>query len=647
MSKPEMHRSVREDQTWRVLHVEDSPQDAQLCSRQLERAGYKPVVDVVASAEEFEKALDENSYDVILSDYNLPEWSGMAALELLQRDGRDIPFILVTGTVGEEMAVEFIKRGATDYVLKDRPERLPLAIERALEEKRIREERRLAERSRDLLAAIVQSSDDAIISTDPDGAIASWNLGAERMYGYLAADVRTKPISVLFPADGGDELRAIREVFANGESLDHCDTKGKRKDGAVIDVSVTISRINSVEGNLSGASMIVRDITENKRLQKEFFVAQKMEAIGRLAAGVAHDFNNLLTVIISYSSMILADMSVDDATYAGVVEIDKAGERAAALTRQLLAFCRRQVLQPKVLNINSVVADIDRMLRRLIGEDIDLVTILDPALESIKADPGQIEQVVMNLAVNARDAMARGGKLTVETANVEFDSAYTQRHVAISPGPYVMLAVTDTGTGMDTETQARIFEPFFTTKGPGEGTGLGLATVYGIVQQSAGKILVYSEPGHGTTFRIYLPRVREALEARQPRAQPAPSEGTETVLVVEDEDVIRLLVCGVLKKAGYSVLEAKNGTEALLVAERYSGGIDLVISDVVMPSMGGAELAERLSVSRPGIKVMFMSGYTSNTILDHCLLASNAAFLEKPFVPTTLARKVLEVLGRA
>ena len=641
-----MSHSVRNRQTWRVLYVEDSPQDAKLCSRQLEHAGYKPVIDIVSSAEEFEKALSEKSYDIVLADYNLPSWSGMAALETLQREGRDIPFILVTGTVGEEVAVECIKRGATDYVLKDRAARLPLAIERALEEKRIREERRLAERSRDLLAAIVQSSDDAIISTDLEGAIVSWNRGAERMYGYLGDEVRTKPISMLFPADGGDELRAIREASANGESLDHRETKGKRKDGAIIDVSVTISRIDSVGGAPAGASMIARDITEHKRLQKEFFVTQKMDAIGRLAAGVAHDFNNLLTVIASYSAIILADMSEDDEMYAGLREIEKAGEKAAALTRQLLAFCRKQVLEPKVLNINATVADMDRMLRRLIGEDIDLVTILDPALGSIKADPGHIEQVIMNLAVNARDAMVSGGKLTIETANVEFDTAYTHRHVAVSPGAYVLLAMTDTGTGMDDETQARIFEPFFTTKGPGEGTGLGLATVYGIVQQSAGSILVYSEPGHGTSFKVYLPRIQEVPAARESSADVSPSQGTETILVVEDEDVIRAMICGVLKKSGYTVLEAKNGSEALLIAERHSSGIDLMISDVVMPSMGGGELAERLTASRPDTKVLFMSGYTNNAIIAHGVLTANTAFLEKPFVPRMLARKVQEVLGR-
>jgi PAS domain S-box-containing protein len=647
MSIPAISPSVSPGHAWRVLYAEDSPLDARLSCRQLEQAGYQPVIDIVATAGEFEKALRENSYDVVLADYNLPGWSGMAALETLQQTGRDIPFILVTGTVGEEMAVECIKRGATDYVLKDRPARLPLAIERALEEKRIREERRLVERNRDLLAAIVQSSDDAIVSTDLQGAIVSWNGGAERMYGFLTEEVRARPIWMLFPANGGDELQAVREALAKGESLNRYETKGKRKDDAVIDVSVTISRVCGADGSLAGASMIARDMTENKRLQREFFVAQKMEAIGRLAAGVAHDFNNLLTVIAGYSSLVLADMSEDDARYVGVREIGRAGERAAALTRQLLAFCRKQVIAPKALNINSTVDDVDRMLRRLIGEDIDLVTVLDPALGTIRADPGQIEQVVMNLAVNARDAMPRGGKLTIETANVEFETGYTHRHTSISRGPYVMLAMTDTGTGMDAETQSRIFEPFFTTKGPGEGTGLGLATVYGIVHQSAGTILVYSEVGHGTTFRIYLPRVQQAPGVRETLAPPVQARGSETILVVEDEDAIRTLVCGVLRKSGYSVLDAKNGAQALLVAEQHSGEIDLMISDVVMPSMRGDELAGKLLASRPGIKVLFMSGYTCNAVINQGVIGPGAAFLEKPFVPGTLSSKVLEVLGHA
>ena len=474
----------------------------------------------------------------------------------------------------------------------------------------------------------------------------SWNHGAERMYGYLVEEVRGTPISILFPEYGSDQLHAVRDAFVNGESLDHYETMGKRKDAAVIDVSVTVSRIRGVDGGLAGTSMIARDITEQNRLQKEFFAAQKMEAIGRLAAGVAHDFNNLLTVIVGYSSLILAGMSESDPRYAEVCEIDKAGEMAATLTRQLLAFCRKRVLEPKVLNINSIVSDMRRMLRRLIGEDFELVTVLDPALGSIKADPGHVEQVVMNLAVNARDAMKKGGKLTIETANVEFDAADTGRHVAVPPGAYVMLTMTDTGTGMDAETQARIFEPFFTTKGPGEGTGLGLATVYGIVQQSAGIILVESQPGHGTTFKIYLPRVQEAPAKREPPSLPSRSQGSETILVVAVEDMIRALVCWVLKKSGYTVLEAKNGADALLLAGRHAGTIDLIISEMAMPSMAGGELAGRLTASRPHIKILFLSGHADDAIIQDGVLAPNTAFLEKPFVPRTLARKVLEVLGR-
>jgi PAS domain S-box-containing protein len=643
MSTPGIVHTIQPGPAWRVLYVEDSARDAALCRRQLEQAGYRPIVDVVASPEEFENALRQQTYDVVLADYNLPDWSGMEALQMLQRDGRDIPFILVTGTVGEETAVECIKQGATDYVLKDRQARLPLAIERALDEKRVREERRQAERSRDLLAAIVQSSDDAIVGADLDGRIVSWNRGAERIYGFIADEIRGRSVSVLF-LPHSEELQSVKQAFQRGENLDRHETKGVREDGAVIDVSVTISRIQSDAGNFAGASMIARDITEHKRLQQEFCVSQKMDAIGRLAAGVAHDFNNLLTVIAGYSTLLLGDMSEDDPGYAGICEIHKAGERAAALTRQLLAFCRKQPLEPKTLNINSIVADMHRMLQPLIGEDIDLVTVLHPALGSTKADPGQIEQVIMNLALNARDAMPNGGKLTLETANVEFDTADAERHISISPGVYVMLAMTDTGIGMTPEIQARIFEPFFTTKGQGEGTGLGLATVYGIVKQSGGTILVHSEPGHGTTFKIYLPAVQEAPVTRDSAAQPSPSGGTETVLVVEDEDAIRRLVCSVLKKAGYTVLEAKNGNEALRIAEGREGGIDLMISDIVMPCMGGAELASRLASSRPGMKVMFISGYTDNAIHQHGVLP-NAVFLEKPFLPKTLARKVREVLG--
>jgi len=640
-----MRQAVRSDQSWRVLYVEDCVQDAELCCKQLKHAGYGLAADIVSSPEEFQKALREKSYDVVLADFNLPNWSGMGALETLQQEGLDIPFILVTGTVGEETAVECIKRGATDYVLKDRPARLPLAIERALEDKSVREERRRAERSRDLLASLVESSDDAILGTALDGTIATWNRGAERLYGYPAGEARGKPISLLFPAYNAGELRPVRDALQRGARLDHYEARGARKDGGVIEVSVTISPIRDGDGKLTGASMIARDITEHKRLQQEFFVAKKMEAMGRLAAGVAHDFNNLLTVIAGYSSMVLTEMSEDDPGFTGIREINKAGEKAASLTRQLLAFCRKHPHEPTVLDLNAIVADMDRMLRRLIGEDIDLVTSLDPALGPVRADPGQIEQVIVNLAVNARDAMIEGGKLTIETANVEIEPAYAARHISVSSGSCVMLAMTDTGLGLSPEIQARIFEPFFTTKGPERGTGLGLATVYGIVKQSSGAILVYSEPDHGTTFKIYLPRVQEAPQTGKPPAQPSPSRGSETVLVVEDDGAIRTLICEVLEKLGYAVHKAGSGAEALRFCEQYPGRIDLVISDVVMPSMGGRELAARLASSRPEIKILFMSGYTDNAILHHGDLAPRTAFLEKPFMTQTLARKVREALG--
>ena len=630
----------------RILYAEDDPNDAKLCLRQLEQVGFRLSADIVASAEEFLRALAESSYDLILADYNLPGWSGMEALEILGRDGRDIPFILVTGTVGEETAVECIKSGATDYVLKDRPARLPLAVARALKETRVRDERRQAEQSRDLLAAIVESSDDAIIGQALDGSIVSWNRGAERIYGYGAEEIRGQPISVLFRAKG-EELEPVIDALRRGGTAERFEAKGARKDGTLLDVAVTISPIRDRDGAIAGASVITRDITEHLLLQREYFVAQKMEVVGRFAAGIAHDFNNVLTVVAGYSDLALSELDPDDPLHPLISEIGKSGQRAASLTRQLLAFCSNRTLEPKVLNVNAIVAEMDRMLRRVIGEDIELVTALDPQLGSTRADPGQIEQVIMNLAVNARDAMAAGGKLTLETANVEVDPAYSERHVGVAEGSSVMIAMTDTGTGMDAETQSRIFEPFFTTKATGVGTGLGLATVFGIVKQSGGSILVYSELGYGTTFKIYLPRVLEQAAAVEPPRAHTPARGSETVLVVEDEDTIRALVSTVLKKQGHTVLQAKNGREALELCRQHSGKIDLVISDLVMPLMSGAELAKELVAARPEIKVLFMSGYTGNAAVHHGVVPPNTAFLEKPFVPRTLTRKLREVLDRA
>jgi nitrogen-specific signal transduction histidine kinase/FixJ family two-component response regulator len=394
---------------------------------------------------------------------------------------------------------------------------------------------------------------------------------------------------------------------------------------------------------------LVEDVTERRQLEEQLRQAQKMEAVGRLAAGLAHDFNNLLTVVIGYSDLLMQRLSADDRLRPAMEEIKKAGEQAASLTRQLLAFSRKQALQPQVLDLSSLLSNVDKMLQRVIGEDIELVTHLPPGLGHVKADPGQIEQVIMNLALNARDAMPQGGQLTLEAANVELDSSYASSHESVVPGHFVMLAMSDTGTGMDAETQAHIFEPFFTTKEKGKGTGLGLSTVYGIIKQSGGNIWVYSEPARGTTFKIYLPRVDQAVELITPGELGVEelSQGSETILLVEDEEAVRSLAREVLECRGYHVLEAKGAIEALQVGEQHKERIHLLLTDVVMPQMSGRELAEHLAPLRPETKVLYMSGYADNAVVHHGLLDPGTALLQKPFTADALARKLREVLDSA
>src|SRR5437016_2581872 len=394
------------------------------------------------------------------------------------------------------------------------------------------------------------------------------------------------------------------------------------------------------------------ELAERKRMEKEktnieqqLRQAHKMEAIGKLAGGVAHDFNNLVTIITGYSDMLLSRIGPENSTRRELEQIKKAGDRAHSLTRQLLAFSRRQMLQPKVLDLNAVVTNLEPMLQRLIGENIELVIELKPGLGQMKADPGQIEQVIMNLAINSRDAMSQGGKLLLETDNAELDEAYARRHLPMQPGSYVRLAVSDTGCGMDAATQSRIFEPFFTTKEQGKGTGLGLSTVYGIVKQSGGYIWVYSERGQGTTFKIYLPRVVDPADSVPPVTHwSALPQGMETVLLVEDEPEVRWLVRDMLRHLGYTVLEARHGIEAQVLSIHHPGPIHLLITDVVMPQMSGREIAEQLTSEHPETKVLYMSGYTDDAVVRHGVLAAHMAFLQKPFTPESLARKVREVL---
>ena len=424
----------------------------------------------------------------------------------------------------------------------------------------------------------------------------------------------------------------------------------RRKDGKVITAEMHLRLTRDRDGRALYLEGFVEDISERKSLEAQLRQAQKMEAVGRLAGGVAHDFNNLLTAILGYSDLILLRLNEQDPMRKDVEEIKKAAKQASALTSQLLAFSRKQVLQPVVLDLNAVISNVEKMLRRLIGEDIELITRLSPGLHQVKVDPSQIEQVIINLAVNARDAMPEGGQLIIETANVTLDETYVQQHRGARPGEYVMLAISVTGCGMDAETQNHLFEPFFTTKERGKGTGLGLATIYGIVKQSEGYIYVYSEPGAGTTFKIYLPR-SNGSQRDLPARQPAPLARTrarpkETILVVEDNDLVRELICSVLGHAGYRILEARNGAHALRVYQEFAGTVHLLVTDVVMPGMmSGRELAQRLTALSPNLKVLYLSGYTDNTIVHRGVLEPGIAFLQKPFTADVLTEKVRQVLS--
>jgi signal transduction histidine kinase/CheY-like chemotaxis protein len=421
----------------------------------------------------------------------------------------------------------------------------------------------------------------------------------------------------------------------------------RRKDGTIYAEHQSITPVKQPGGGeISHFIAIKRDLTEEKQLQAQFLQAQKMEIVGRLAGGIAHDFNNLLTVINGTAEFGVTALKESDPLRGDFLQIQQAGTRAATLTRQLLAFSRRQIMTLDVLNLKTIIDEMQGMLQRLIGEDIDLVVAPGKDVGNVRADAGQIEQVVLNLAVNARDAMPRGGRLTIEMQNVDLDDTYAVLHPGVKPGPHVMLAVSDSGTGMDAATRARIFEPFFTTKGPGKGTGLGLATVYGIVNQSGGSIRVYSEPGCGTTFKIYLPRIDEAaVSTRNTEAKP-PAAGTETVLIVEDEEALRNLAVRILRSAGYQVLTARTGSEALQVIGQQNGSVQIVFTDVVMPEMGGRELATHIAESYPDIKVLFSSGYTDDAVLRHGVVDNASRFIGKPYTRAALTHAIRELLDQ-
>ncbi len=508
----------------RILHLEDDPYDVELVRHTLEAAGIASVTTCVHNRADFVAALENGGVDLILSDFSLPAFDGLSAVAIAQAGWPDLPVILVSGSLGEELAIDSLKNGATDYVLKQRLSRLGPAVQRAM------------------------------------------------------LEVGTR--------------------------------------------------------------------AERQRLETQLIEAQKREVIGQLAGGVAHDFNNILSVILGYADLIADELDADSPLQEYTDEIRQASKRAVALTRQLLLFSSQETVEPVVLDLNGAVTDLDKMLRRLMGENIEMKVVPGEQIGRVRADAGYVGQVLLNLVVNARDAMPNGGKLTIATYNVTLDESYTRTHPEAIPGDHVLLSVSDTGTGMTREVQARLFEAFFTTKPKGRGTGLGLATCHTIVRQSGGHIGVYSELGQGTTFKVYFPRVEQALDPQAAALPASPlARGTETLLVVEDDDAVRHLAQGVLEAQGYQVLSAANGQEGLHLASDHAGSpISLVITDVVMPQMGGKVMAEWLKTMNPDLKILFTSGYTDDALAQHGVLEAGIEFLGKPYTPAALARKVRELL---
>jgi PAS domain S-box-containing protein len=561
-----------------------------------------------------------------------------------RRNGSEFPVEISLSPVFTDKGT-FVLSAIRD--ISDR-KRIAEELRRANEELHRRTTEQLGE-YRARLATIIDSSDDAIIAKDLNGVITSWNKGAERIYGYAPDEIIGKHISVLAPSDRQNEVPEILRRIAQGEHIEHFESARVTKDGRQLDVSISVSPLRDTKDEIIGASVIARDITDQKRAESQLHQAQKMEAIGRLAGGVAHDFNNILGIISACSEFLRDRMSTVAAagTLQYVDNIRKATERGSALTRQLLTFSRSSSIQPRLLDLNERLRDVSKLLRPLMGDDVEIVIVSKSPAAVVEADPGQLDQIMVNLAVNARDAMPRGGKFILETRTEKFDEIFAEQQQSMPPGKYVLLAVSDTGNGMDAATVARIFEPFFTTKEIGKGTGLGLATVYGIVKQSAGHIMVYSELGHGTTFKIYLPSAdhKLGLESKPEEEKAIPKRHGTTILLVEDDEIMRSLTRQLLKEQGYTVIEADDGKTALETMAAHPGPIDLLLTDVVMRRMSGPELVERLHASHPDLKVVYMSGYTGELMAEREVLKRDITLLEKPFTRTTLLSTIHSALA--
>jgi hypothetical protein len=556
-----------------------------------------------------------------------------------RRDGSEFPveISLSPVTTGDGMIVLSAIRDISDR------KRIEEDLRRVNEELDRRKSRELRD-SQNRLALIVDSSQDAIIGKNLDGIVTHWNKGAEHIYGYTAQEMIGRPLSVLAPKEKSDEIPGILRKIRAGERVEYFESVRVTKDGRSLNVSISVSPIHDAEGQVVGASTIARNITGQKKIEDQLRQSQKMEAVGRLAGGVAHDFNNLLGIVTACSELLRSRVDANGLEY--VDNIREAAKRGASLTRQLLAFSRRQPVQNQLLDVNERLKEVSKLLRPLMGDDVEIVLLPRSSSAIVEADPGQLDQVVMNLAVNSRDAMPHGGKLIIETGVFDFDEGFAREHPPMTAGRYVMVAISDNGTGMDEATRSRIFEPFFTTKEIGKGSGLGLATAYGIIKQSGGHVWVYSEPGHGTTFKIYLPSAEEKLNGRvesHEETLPASREGV-TILLVEDDPMMRRLTRQMLQEHGYRVLEAEDGRSALEVIASNAGPIDLTLTDVVMKRMNGPELVLRLIESNPGMKVVYMSGYTGE-LVAHQGFDTGIRLLEKPFTRADLLKTIDAALG--
>lgn len=651
----------------KILIAEDERMSRHLLENTLRGCGHD-VISVGDGAAAWEVLQQEDAPQMAILDWVMPIMDGVEVCRRARQLDKTklIHLILLTAKNDKNDIVAGLEAGANDYLTKpfDRVElqarvqtgermvEMRLAMMAELAERKRTEEVLRSKEQR--FRSLIENSSDAIALFKVNGTLVYASPSTQQVLGYSPEEfVCLNARELIHPEDRALVNQRCEMALKQPRVGVRVEGRAQHKDGRWLWMECTFTNLFA-EPSVRALVNNYHDITERKlaeealrESEEKLRLSQKLESVGRLAGGIAHDFNNLLTVINGYSDLLLQSNTTDNASLPQIEEIKKAGERASVLTRQLLAFSRRQVLQPKVLDLNSSVNNMGKMLQRLIGENIELMLSLKPALGQVKADPGQIEQVLMNLVVNARDAMPHGGTLLIETANVELATGFAGEHGPMRPGPYVMLTVTDNGHGMDAETQKQVFEPFFTTKEIGKGTGLGLATAYGIVKQSGGYIWACSEVSKGSTFKIYLPRVNEQISPTPEKSIKTPlPKGTGTILLVEDEPMVRDIARKTLEMSGYRVLEAANGREALHIVEQEQDAIDLVLTDVIMPHMGGRDLAAKLSSLLPGTKILYMSGYTDDALMHHGVLQTNFAFLEKPFTPETLSGRVRDLLDQ-